>query len=97
MTPAAALQAGWSIIPTGRDKRPLLTSWKEYRPPTAAEFSRWSKLDPPTWALVTGAVSHRITLDFDGKTGTETMRKLGIEPRRRSPADGYHADLKHPG
>ena len=99
MTPSAALQAGWSIMPTRRDKRPALTTWKPYqtRQPTDAEFWAWCKLNPSTWALVTGAVSQRITLDFDGAPGCQTLERLGLKPHRRTPSGAYHVDFKYSG
>jgi Bifunctional DNA primase/polymerase, N-terminal/D5 N terminal like len=99
MTPTAAQAAGWSIILTGKDKRPMITSWKPFqsRRPTEAELSTWVKLNPPTWAVVTGAVSGRITLDFDGGAGRQTLSNLGIEPHRSTPSGGYHADFIYPG
>ena len=99
MTAAAALQAGWSIIPTDRDKRPIIPAWKPYqtRYPNAAEFSAWSRLKPATWAVVTGALSGRLTLDFDGNPGRETLERLGLKPHRQTPSGGFHVDFKHPG
>jgi hypothetical protein len=99
MTPSAALQAGLSIIPTGPDKRPLIYTWRPYqtRLPTAAEFAAWSQMNPPTWAIVTGKVSRRIALDFDGELGRQTLERLGLKAHRRSPSGGYHVDFVHPG
>lgn len=99
VTPAEALALGWSIIPTGRNKKPLIQSWKPYqqRPPTVVELADWIAAKPSTWAIVTGAASKRITLDFDGEIGRLTLEKLGIGPHRRTPSGGYHADFVHPG
>jgi P4 family phage/plasmid primase-like protien len=99
MTPAEAHAKGLPVLPCGFDKRPLISSWKalQSRPATDAEFQAWQRLSPPVWALVTGKVAGRITLDFDGAAGGETMRQLGIEPHRRTPSGGYHADFVYPG
>ena len=103
MTPSLALAAGWSIIPTGLNKKPILTTWKPFqnRRPTEQEVSEWQRrLNPATWALVTGAISGRITLDFDGERGRQTLRDLGlegIEPHRSTPSGGFHIDFVHPG
>jgi hypothetical protein len=93
-----AREAGWSIIPCGRNKKAIF-KWKPYqtRQATDAEFSAWSRLNPATWALVTGAISGRITLDFDGDRGRQYMLELGLEPHRRTPSGGFHADFRHPG
>lgn len=99
ITPEAALQCGWSIIPTGPDKRPLVTSWKPYqmRRPTEEELQAWIGRNPPAWAVVTGAISGRVTLDFDGDDGRRTMERLGLDPHRSTPSGGFHVDFQHPG
>src|SRR5579862_8764396 len=98
MTPEAARQAGWSIIPTGLDKRPLIPTWKPFqtRLATAEEYSAWARLKAPSWAVITGPLSRRITLDADGEAGRETFAKLGLKPHRKSPSGGFHADFVHP-
>jgi predicted P-loop ATPase len=98
-TPEAARQSGWSIIPTGLDKKPIVTTWKPYqsRQPTDAEFLAWRALNPPTWALITGALSRRITLDFDGAVGGQTLDSLELVPHRATPSGGFHVDFRHPG
>jgi uncharacterized protein (DUF927 family) len=98
ITPHQAIEFGWSIIPT-RNKLPMLTSWKPYqsRKPNTEEFETWLKLNPSSWAIITGAVSGRITLDFDGEAGRQTLEKLAIPPHRSTPSGGFHADFIHPG
>jgi hypothetical protein len=94
------LSRGWSIFPCGRDKRPLVASWKPYQSERAGreQILAWQiNLRPATWALVTGAVSDLITLDFDGQVGVELMRKLNLSPHRRTPSGGAHVDLRYPG
>ena len=88
-----------SIIPCGPDKKPVIPTWKPYQTqrPTDEEFSAWSRLNPAMWAIVTGALSHRITLDFDGAPGRETLERLALKPHRMTPSGGFHADFKHPG
>jgi hypothetical protein len=97
--PQQMLELGWSIIPVGLDKRPLI-SWKEFqsRHPAPEEVKRWDQtLHPPCWAMVTGKISGRITLDFDGEAGAATMRRLGLVPHRRTYSGGYHVDFLYPG
>lgn len=55
------------------------------------------KLKPPAWAIITGAVSSRFSLDFDGAQGKQTFERLHIPAHRSTPSCGYHADFTHPG
>jgi hypothetical protein len=105
-TPPTPLEAveklKWSIVPLKLDKKPHLKEWGhlQQRRPTAEEISKWVekyKKWLSCWALVTGAVSKRFTLDFDGPEGLLTMRTLGLRPLRRTPSGGYHVDFAHPG
>jgi hypothetical protein len=95
------LQArGYSLIPCKPNKKPFLPTWKAYQgsAATAEQLAEWGeKKRPSAWAIVTGRVSGIITLDFDGTAGAETMQKLRVEPHRRTPSGGYHADFAHPG
>jgi putative DNA primase/helicase len=99
LSPAAALELGLSIIPCGPDKKPLLPAWKPFqsRRPTEQEISAWERLNPATWAMITGAVSRRITLDFDGEPGRRILETLNLKPHRRTPSGGFHADFEYPG
>lgn len=109
LTPEEALQRGWSIIPVGLDKKPLISSWKPFqeRRPTAEEVEDWKKLNPPAWAVITGAVSGIVTIDFDlGRGGDESYFKLQVRSyesgldlaaHRRTGSGGYHIDVVHPG
>jgi hypothetical protein len=99
MTPQAARQAGYSVIPIGANKKPLLNTWKPFqsRFPTDHEFMTWLKLNPPLWAFVTGAISRVVCLDFDGESGRQTLEKLGLKPHRSTPSGGFHVDFLHPG
>jgi len=94
-----ALSLGWSIIPTGLDKKPLVPTWKPYqtRKATDAEVRSWIGLHPAGWAIVTGEISGLIALDFDGEAGRRTLERLGLPPHRRTPSGGYHVDFRHPG
>ena len=98
-TPEWAIEQGWSILPCGMNKRPMIRSWKPFqtRRATKEELAAWRRLNPPAWAVVTGKVSGRITLDFDGEAGRLTMEGLNIKPHRRTPSGGFHADFEHPG
>ena len=87
--------AGWSLIPVGANKKPLI-KWSRYQSERASlqQLEEWSQyLRPAIWAGVTGSISGRFTLDFDGEPGRKTMELLGIEPHRSSPSGGFHADF----
>jgi hypothetical protein len=77
----------------------MVTTWKPFQSqrPTEHQLSEWLRLNPAAWAMITGAISGRITLDFDGEPGRQTLQKLRLEPHRSTPSDGYHADFVHPG
>jgi hypothetical protein len=114
-TPAEALEWGMGLIPLNNDKRPashLLPkdslgkpTWKPFqeRWATPDEVAAWVSRTPAGFAAVTGAISSRISVDFDGEAGIETARKLGITedgpivPHRRTPSGGLHCDFVHPG
>jgi len=102
----------WSVIPLDADKRPVKTGgthpdgnpkrlgWKRNQTERATnqQIRAWAKrYSPPAWAIVTGALSNRVVLDFDGEQGRETLERLGLQPHRRTGSGGYHVDFKHPG
>jgi bifunctional DNA primase/polymerase-like protein len=90
---------GWSVIPTAIDKKPLLASWKEFqkRQPTSEEVETWFKRESAAFAVVTGAVSGVVVLDFDGATGQGTLQRLGLKPHVRSGGGGHHVYIGRPG
>ena len=98
-TPLEALEREWSIFPAGLNKKPIISEWKPFqtRKPTKAEVSEWEQLNPATWALVTGAISGEIILDYDGEKGRQLLEKHGLKPHRRTPSGGYHVHFIHPG
>ena len=94
-----AITRRWSIIPVRADKRPAISSWKEYqrRRATEVEIANWTARNPDAWAVVTGEVSGIVILDFDGENGKKTMRQLGIKPHVATGSGGAHAYFQHPG
>jgi hypothetical protein len=96
----SALSLGWSIIPCGRNKKPLLGAWREFqkRPATRAEVENWYlKLKPPSWAVVTGAVSGLVVLDADTFAAINYIKQLGLQPNIKTGSGGYHVYFDHPG
>lgn len=100
LTPLDALRLGWSIVPCGLDKKPLV-KWKKYQTefPTEEQVLEWQeKLNPASWALVAGKLSNRVILDFDGENGARTRELMGLPtPHRGSPRGGHHEDCVWPG
>jgi putative DNA primase/helicase len=94
-----ALCRGWSVIPCRADKRPAIASWKEFQEnrPTADQVADWAKKLPPAWAVITGALSGVVILDFDGEPGLDTMKALGLTPHVKTPGGGHHCYAVHPG
>jgi predicted P-loop ATPase len=99
MNQQEGIARGWSIIPTGMNKKPLLATWKEFQvhPPSATQMREFERKQPSAWAAITGEVSGFLTLDFDGAIGCETLSKLDLEPHRKTPSGGFHVDFVHPG
>jgi len=99
LTALQALDLGWSVIPVKADKRPYI-SWQAYQTtkPDKAMITQWhQRYKPPAWAVVTGAVSGILVLDFDGEKGLQTMETLNLEPHVRTGSGGYHVYVEHPG
>lgn len=94
------LRYGWSIIPVGPDKKPIIKEWEPYqhRQPTVEEMQGWFKTrNPAGIALVTGKQSgvYCIDLDrykpeFDEEVALELIPD-GIEtPTTRTARGGTH-------
>lgn len=95
-----AIRRGLSIFPTNCDKRPLHgMGWKEYQqqPASREQIERWRAMNPPAWAVITGAVSRIVILDFDGLNGVLLMRMNRFNPHVRTPSGGFHLWVEHPG
>ena len=91
------LEQGYSIIPVGKDKRPLLKSWKEFqsRVPTEDELLQWLKEFPEAnIAIVSGRVSNVTLVDIDTKGGQaqadEILKKFPVTFTVQTPSLGYH-------
>jgi putative DNA primase/helicase len=89
----------WSVIPMSVIKKPPVM-WKAYQTERVDQETllRWqSEFNPPAWVVITGALSGRIVLEFDGEQGKATLEQLGLEPHMKSGSGGYHVHFKHPG
>jgi len=102
----------WSVFPLDEEKKPPKMGgvhpdgtpkrlrWKplQSRHPTEQEILFWqATYHPSAWAVITGAISGLIILDFDGEEGSETRRRLGLEPHVQTGSGGHHVYFKHPG
>lgn len=71
---ATVVQQGFSIIPVGVDKRPLIASWKEYQSRIATEdeiLAWWEKFPKANIGIVTGAISGLTVIDIDTYAGAD--------------------------
>ncbi|MES2224163.1 MAG: VapE domain-containing protein [Patescibacteria group bacterium] len=71
------LTYGFSVFPVGKDKRPLLSSWKEFqtRLPTEEEINKWWKQFPDAnIGIATGKVSNITVVDIDSHKGTDSAK-----------------------
>ena len=100
LTPLDAVRLGWPIVPCGLNKKPL-AKWKKYQTELSTEEQvlEWmERLQPASWALITGKLSNRVVLDFDGEKGARTRERMGLPaPHRRTPRGGHHIDAVWPG
>lgn len=93
------LQKGYSIIPVGLDKRPLI-QWKKYQTTktTEEELSQWFKQFPNmNIAIVTGKISNLTVIDFDTKSNrvNELLQKFPPTYMVKTPSGGAHLYYKY--
>jgi len=90
---------GFSVIPVGQDKKPLIP-WKEYqtRYPKDEELEAWFSDGKNNIAIVTGPISEIAVLDIDGEEGLEAIKKnkLYLPPAPCvKTGRGYHYYFKY--
>jgi archaellum biogenesis ATPase FlaH len=91
------LHRGWSVIPVGKNKRPLI-EWKEYqrRFPTEEEIKTWfSKPNVMGMAIITGSLSKLLVLDIEKDadlTGIETSPTI----TSKTGGGGEHRYFRYP-
>ena len=94
----AYLEKGFSVIPIGRDKKPLIPTWKEYQSkhPTKEEIIQWcDTLKPAGIGIVTGKISGIAVLDIDVGADTSDL-ELPSTPSVRTGGGGWHYYFKLP-
>lgn len=88
------LTDGYSVIPLGKDKRPLLASWKEYqtRLPSEEELKTWwEKWPSANIGVVTGKISGISVIDIDiYKANNTTLDKFPKTLTIKTGNGGYH-------
>lgn len=92
---------GFSFLPAGRDKRPLLASWAEFqkRRPTPAEIQEWGRDHPDAnIALVCGQLSDLTAVDCDNNEAVLAVEELIPDtlevPTTTTPRKGKHFYFK---
>ena len=97
----AYAEEGFSVIPIGEDKKPLLPSWKQYQriPPSLAQVRSWWRKSPDAWiGIVTGAVSKLVVVDADSpEAGQCVAERFGQTSRIARTRRGCHHYYRHPG
>ena len=102
----------WSVFPLDQQKQPVQTggsypdgtpkrlSWKSYQHHCASKdmVLTWEhRYHPSAWAVITGALSGVIVLDFDGNAGKRQLERLGLTAHVQTGSGGYHVYFQHPG
>lgn len=102
------LRRGWSVVPCGADKRPLVSwaRWQDERASADQASEWWGRWPEANVAVITGAISGIVVLDLDnghqeGVNGAESVRRSGRPlpptPCVRTPSGGLHCYYRHPG
>ena len=93
---------GMSVIPLKpQDKRPLLTSWKDYQSKRMGVGDMrgfWKEQPDANIGLVTGAISGVTVVDVDGNEGVESLRDAGLylpETYTVQTPKGFHYYYKY--
>lgn len=87
---------GFSVMPVKKDKRPFLSSWKQYQTTLATddEILNWFKNSNVNIAIITGKISNLTVVDIDNKVSEEqTSKMLALFPETytvQTPSKGYH-------
>lgn len=95
------LKAGFSVIPVGKDKRPLV-SWEKYQKTRATEeeVNGWfARFGEPNVAIVTGELSNLFVVDCDSNEAIQKVEEIMpdniITPVCISPRGGQHYYFRH--
>jgi len=87
---------GFSVIPVGPDKRPLIESWLPYQEKAADQIQIqkwWHQWPQANVAVITGKVSGIYVIDCDTGEGIEILKRhypVWTTPHERTPRGGIH-------
>jgi hypothetical protein len=87
----------FSVIPIGRNKVPLIQSWRQYQTSKATpDLIRqwWQKWPDANIAIVTGAISGIVVVDVEKDGDTSYLPPTVVV---KTGGGGYHFYYKHPG
>lgn len=93
--------AGFSVMPVGKDKKPLLKSWKQYQktPATDEEIEKWWSMWPEAnIGIITGEVSGISVIDIDTKGLEAPPTPVSMFPETftvQTPSGGFHLYYRH--
>lgn len=91
---------GLSVVPVGRDKRPLVAWARFQKAPADAEQVNewWTRWPEANVGVVTGAVSGIVVLDADGPEGLASLKALGTPATTwlSKTARGWHQFFRYP-
>lgn len=98
------LKAGYSVIPCGPDKKPLLSSWLPYQEKQASEdqVKEWWQKNPDAMiGIVTGKISGIAVIDIDTPEGMTGIREYLpddlLTACAETPRGGMHLYFKMNG
>lgn len=93
----------WCLVDTGHSdekdgkQRPAWKALQTIRP-TSVQVAAWYAREVGKGlAVVTGALSDLVILDFDGPEGEQLRERLGLPAHVRTGSGGAHTYVQHPG
>jgi hypothetical protein len=94
------LDFGFSVIPLGLDKRPMLSSWRSFqkRHPLESQVRSWFEQWPDAGVgIVTGWLSRLVVVDLDSDKAVEHVRKqMKRYPPTVKTGKGWHLYYRYP-
>jgi hypothetical protein len=95
------LEHGYSVIPLGLDKRPMLETWRSFQKRHAlpAQITQWYLQWPDAGVgIVTGYISRLVVVDLDTLEAVEFVRQLNLrhKPPTVRTGKGYHLYFQYP-